>query len=711
MDTLSYFKVVIVAQLLTSALGYGYGDQWAPGSYFGPGSGVYIVGEHPQATHYSVKNTDIYGIIQPLLNELAVSDKHSTVVIAKGTYYLSSNIEIGSNCHLTGYGIDNSILKLVDFAAKFSHAGFIRSILTQNLTISNMTIDGNKHHQIIDDGDEDAVYANFQSYGRYGIFTEGSTNVTFDAVKVTNFQSYGFDPHGQKKTLTYGDGLVIKNCIASHNTRDGFTLDQSLKIHVFNCTSHDNGRHGFNVVTGSKYTIIENCTSNNDGYYFNESSSGCGITIQNNQNFGTHSAIFRNNTIVNPKKAGFCMNDVFNITVENNTVLSRTCMRVENTNSTSINNNTCINSSITRRVLVDASSYNVSVTNMKYITDNNVKFSGLAKAITVGYSDNATVRITGDNAYSVIQQSLDSLRYNGGGTLYIEEGVYLLESYVEVGGNTSVIGAGMNKTILRLVDNAAPWWIPNTGIKRSGFIRSTYVHNLRFVNFTIDGNRANQKQDKYSEYGRYGIYTEASNNVFIDGVAVKNFQGYGFDPHGVKATNTWSNVLTIVNSYSGFNGWDGYTIDQSRNVVLRNNIAEGNGRHGFNIVTGSVNITITNNSAIDNGFTYYLGTRGCGFMIQNNMNYGTKNVTATGNYVLNSSDAGFCATEVSNIVIRNNTINTTNVNTCIRIRNVTIGIVSENTCIEATRGVLSSLSSLVDVSNNIIVKKNRKLLM
>jgi parallel beta-helix repeat protein len=692
-------QVFYIWSLLGQVFVQGSSDPWSSG----PSTGLYIVGEHPQATHYSAKNTDIYNLLQPLFKQIATYENHSTIVIAKGTYYLSSNIEIGSNCHLTGYGIDNSILKLVDFATKFSKAGFIRSILTANVTISNITLDGNKHHQIIDEGDEDAVYANFESYGRYGIFTEGSTNVTFDAVKVTNFQYYGFDPHGQKKTLIYGNGLVIKNCIASHNTQDGYTLDQSLNILVTNCTSHDNGRHGFNVVTGSKYTVIENCTSINDGYYFSETSSGCGVAIQNNQNFGTHSAVFRNMIIIDPKKAGVCMNGVYNIIVENNTITSRTCMRVESTNNTLIRNNTCINSSVTRRILVDTLSNNVSVSNTTYLTNNNVQFSGIAQVIKVGYSTNATKVVTTENAYNIIQQALDTLRYNGGGILYIEEGIYNLDSYIEVGGNTSIIGAGMNKTILRLVDYASPWWIPGTGNKRSGFIRATYVHNLRFINFTIDGNRENQNNDTYSEYGRYGLYTEACNDVFVDGMAIKNFQGYGFDPHGVKATKTWSKNLTIINSYSGFNAWDGYTIDQSHNVILMNNTAESNGRHGFNIVTGSENVTMTNNYAIGNGFTYYMETRGCGFMIQNNLNYGTKNVNMTDNRIFNSSDAGVCATDVANIIISNNIINLTSVRSCIRVRNVNIGLITYNECLNASRGVLLTNSTVVNVFNNTIM--------
>lgn len=303
--------------------------------------------------------------------------------------------------------------------------------------------------------------------------------------------------------------------------------------------------------------------------------------------------------------------------------------------------------------------------------------------ITIGYSNKVTHTIQqGTDAYQKVQQSLNDLRTKGGGTLYFESGVYLLSSNIEVGNNTAIIGAGINNTILKLVDKAAPWWIPNIGLRKSGLIRSKGTVNLYFANFTIDGNKNNQNTDEYSAYGRFGLYTEATDNVVVDGMGVVNFQGYGFDPHGVKEPKKWSRGLIIVNSYSANNDWDGYTIDQSTDVFLQNNIAYNNGRHGFNFVTGTYNVIMYNNLALNNGFSFYLGNPGCGVAVQNNLDFGTRNISIFKNIFQDDYDAGICVRDVADITLKDNVVvnvNYTDTSThlCIEVFNTT-NVVSEN---------------------------------
>lgn len=303
--------------------------------------------------------------------------------------------------------------------------------------------------------------------------------------------------------------------------------------------------------------------------------------------------------------------------------------------------------------------------------------------IIIGYSDNATHKIQqGNDAYWQIQQALDEINQSGGGTLQIETGTYVLSSNIEIGSNTVMIGAGINETILKLVDRAKPWWIPETGYRKAGFINSEDTVNLYFANFTLDGNKANQNTDELSIYGRFGVYTETVNNVEIDGLGVINFQGYGFDPHGVKEPKQWSYGLKIVNSYAANNDWDGFTIDQTTNVLLQNNKAYNNGRHGFNIVTGTYNLILYNNIAYDNGFYYYMGNPGCGVAVQNNLNYNTRDISIIQNIFKNNYDAGICLRDVSQIIVKENTIVNNNYTKttkqlCINIDN-SIDVISEN---------------------------------
>jgi len=645
---------------------------------------TYLIGEHPAATHYMLDRSDIYNITQFLLNKLTKNRLGGRITIANGTYILSKNIEMANNTHLNGFGLHETVLQLEDFAPRFAKAGFVRTVRTQNIMISNLILDGNKHRQVIDGVDNDLPknisLSKSTRYGRNGVFIEGCVNVTFDSVRVMNFQGYGFDLQGQKKTGTYGDRLIIKNCLSTHNNWDGFTLDQSKNIYVFNSTARSNGRHGFNIGTGTHSVLIENSTSFVDGYYYH-TGSGCGVQVQNNEGYYTQSITIRNMLIVDPKKGGICIAGVSNISIANNKMYGKTCFRIDSTVNVTVNNNTCYNTNPTTRFVMNNKNTNLVISKTLILTDTVSTYSGQNLTIVVGYSEAATLKVRhGRDAYYIFQQAFDEIKANGRGRLYIEEGEYNLSSFLEVGDNVTVIGAGLNKTILKLKDFARPWWIPGTGTRRSGFLRSTSCNNLNFYNLTIDGNKNKQNTDKYSQYGRFGFFTEACDNVYVNGMGIINFQGYGFDPHGVKHTKTWSINLTIINSYAGCNDWDGYTIDQSANVLLRNNIAYNNGRHGFNIVTGTYNILIENNTAYGNGYYYYTGDEGCGIAVQNNMKYGTHNVTLKNNTFIHSKDAGICVNDVYNVVVANNTIVRNNTIVCVKSVRVVNGTFVNNQC-------------------------------
>jgi len=681
-------------------------------------SNAYIIGSHPSATHFVEDRTDIYHVTQTVLNALN-NQGGGKVTIANGTYILSKNLELYDNIHLSGMGMYETTLKLIDFAQKFDKAGFIRSVRTRNIIVSDITLDGNKHHQIIDgidnDISENASYADSTRYGRYGLFTEGCDNVIFDNVRVMSFQGYGFDPHGQKQTNTYGTSLTISNCLSTNNDWDGFTIDQSVNVLVNNCISQNNGRHGFNIVTGSYHVFIENSLSISDGFYYTNG-TGCGVSIQNNQGYPTNSVSVNNVTVVRAKKAGICVEGVRNITLTKNQITGRDCMRIDTSADMKVLDNTCVNSN--GNLVIDyATVTNLQLQNTQFIRSNTPmntqasRYIGRDITIVVGYSSEASVRVrVGTDAYPIIQEALDEIAANGVGKIIFEAGIYSLSSYIQVSSNTTIEGAGISDTVLRLQDFASPWWIPNTGNKRSGFLRATSnCDNLVFRGFTLDGNKANQNTDTWSKYGRYGLFTEACHNVLVDSVEIRDFQGYGFDPHGVKVPAQWSIGLTIVNSIASNNDWDGFTIDQSANVLLKNNTAYSNGRHGFNIVTGTYDILLENNTATDNGYYYYLAPKGCGIAVQNNLNFMTRNVLVTRNYAINNSDSGICVNDVQNITIKDNIVMRSNNITCIKLTQVT-GTTDNNMCVNATEPLppLPQLPDLPDlpVVNTSLPKSN-----
>lgn len=641
--------------------------------------GRFLIGDDVRATHYSQSRTDISIALQNALDTLSI-EGGGKIVIAPGTYYISQNIHIGSNTHIDGYGTKRTTLQLVDFAPVFKNSGMFRCIQSNNVVISNLTINGNKHHQNDDQGKylNDASKAD-EWYGRYGIYIEGSDNILLDSIYVSDFQLHGIVSDGNINTLS--SNINIKNSYAAYNDFEGIFIDQTVNVSIVNTTTKGNGRTGYNFISNARNILVDNSYSFKDGSTY-PNAPGCGIQLRSVKNTYQNITI-TNSLIVEPKDVAICLNKVSNVRIENNNMYAKLCVEFKDSSDVSVIRNQCINPRVIREIKADSQNENI------VIIENNLGVGFYSKQseefidITIGYSNKATRVIQqGMDAYQDVQQSLDEIRFNGGGVLRFEAGIYILSSYIELGSNTAIIGAGINDTVLQLMNWAKPWWIPNTGNRKSGFIRSVRTQNLYFANLTIDGNKKNQHTDKYSIYGRYGFFTEAVDNVTIDGMAVINFQGYGFDPHGVKETMSWSRGLTIRNSYSYNNGWDGYTIDQSADVVLENNVAYNNGRHGFNIVTGSYNVSMNNNIAYENGFYYYEGSPGCGVAVQNNLNFGTKNISVINNIFENNDDAGICIKDVADILIENNTIanvNYTNskVNLCIKIAN-SVNVISNN---------------------------------
>jgi Right handed beta helix region len=330
--------------------------------------------------------------------------------------------------------------------------------------------------------------------------------------------------------------------------------------------------------------------------------------------------------------------------------------------------------------------------------------------VTLGTSTNAKYIVNSTDASATIQQALNDIDRMGGGTLMIEPGMYMMGKSIVVGNNTAIIGAGMDKTILKLVDKAKPW--SDGKNMAAGFVRTILTHNFYMSDLTLDGNKKKQKTDELSLYGRYGIYTAGCVNATFDRVRVTNFQGYGFDPHG-QDKKIYGVTLTITNCLADNNDWDGYTLDQSYYLMIVNNTARNNGRHGFNIVTGTKFTHLQDNFAYDNGY-YYKGGRGCGIMIQNNMQFGTGNAVFNHNLLSNSSKAGICLNDVYNVTITNNAIEKTKVSFNVVsskdiIINDTLFVANNNTMVlEKNKNLSLSNNNLVSAIPDTWYKNNNE---
>lgn len=117
----------------------------------------------------------------------------------------------------------------------------------------------------------------------------------------------------------------------------------------------------------------------------------------------------------------------------------------------------------------------------------------------------------------------------------------------------------------------------------------------------------------------------------------------------------WAYYLLIENSRAENNGLDGFTLDQSVYVGLRNSVGVNNYRHGTNIVTGTRYCRLTNNIMRNNGFKS-AGSVGCNIMAQNNHLKDTMHLSFVGNLLANPSKSGFCFKEVHHIGVERNRI-------------------------------------------------------
>jgi parallel beta-helix repeat protein len=318
--------------------------------------------------------------------------------------------------------------------------------------------------------------------------------------------------------------------------------------------------------------------------------------------------------------------------------------------------------------------------------------------VIVGLTDCPTCinyyKVIHEDSQPVLQKAAKDVYSSGGGTITIQAGTYILYKQVEFFSNTKIIGSGIDKTIFKLIDHAAPWKVGSS--VKSGLFRTAYQTynsciNISFIGFTLDGNKANQNTDPDSEYGRYGMFNEACTNILMDSVHIQNFQGYGFDPHGWKSSNMYGKNLTIKNCVSNDNNWDGFTLDQTDTITFTNNVATNNGRHGVNVVTGSFNVLISGVKTNHNGYYDPHNGTGCGVMVQNNMLFGTNNAIVEKSTLINDKKGGICTDDVYNIKMNTNTI--TNPEKCIVLKDSRQITITNNYCTSTKKVFISNVNS------------------
>ncbi len=236
--------------------------------------------------------TDDTFAIQRAIDSLALQG--GIVVIPSGVYLVSAPILVRNNIGVMGSGIGNTVLKVPDYHNE-ELFGLLRTPFgesTINVYIANLTLDGNR--------------ANQQSGEHFGFYCgvepgnpESDFDIYVEHVEAHHFTGYGFDPH----ELT--TRLYLISCISHHNGLDGFTLDGVADSVISGCISYENDRHGFNIVTNTRFNLFQHCVvrgNNENGFTVQNGSENnqiCNNMAYRNHGDGIYMVGVADNTIVN----------------------------------------------------------------------------------------------------------------------------------------------------------------------------------------------------------------------------------------------------------------------------------------------------------------------------------------------------------------------------------------------------------------------------
>jgi parallel beta-helix repeat protein len=533
-------------------------------------------------------------------------NKSGTVRLVSPLYNINSNIKIYSNIIFEGMGMHLTSIRLQNNADPFykypNHpynkqgvSGIIRSVYQQNIIIRDITIDGNRYNQTHDSHGDDRY-----SYGKFGIYMEVVNDVIMTNIRIMNCQGYGFDPHGKGGTYLVSNRLKIINCVSENNGWDGITLDKLHDTLVSNNVVRNNGRHGINVVTGSRRLVITRNMVFNNGY--NYGNGGCGIIVQNNQNYTTRDITVSDNIIRQAGKEGICGKSVTHLIITGNNIYDTYgCMKFENnegfdygvSNSlitgnicnaphgiklkTNSNNNVVSYNQIqisdgynkygiddreyTKSESTNVYSNNIYTNslngNIRYLSNGN----DIRKLITVAPFNSiieADYYCDGINDHIQIQTAiceLKGLTLNNCGTKHsnppielkgvvrLLTGTFNINSNIHLYSNSILEGEGMNNTILKLQDDADsfiqyPWKEDDRG-RQSGLIRAKFQNNIEIRHLTLDGNKNGQIRNIpaiHNDTFNYGRF--GIYYEVVDNAIIDNIKVINFQGYGLDPHGT-----------------------------------------------------------------------------------------------------------------------------------------------------------------------------
>jgi parallel beta-helix repeat protein len=251
----------------------------------------------------------VHGRLNDLIARLSEAGG-GTIRLTPGIYPTRDSIILLDNIRLVGSGMAGefrSTIRLVDGAPPMGgNAGILRLKrdgvpldlrVVRNVAVEYLEVDGNRTRQRQDVEDAEK---------KYGLYAEVH-DCLLRRVTIRDCMGYGFDPHGTAD-LKPSKRILIEDCAAIGNMKDGFTLDQQEDMVMRHCLSQGNGRAGINIVTSTCSALVENNVVRENG--------GSGIFVQN----GSHTVHLHRNQVVDNAHNGIFLRDSQDMEVTDNYV-------------------------------------------------------------------------------------------------------------------------------------------------------------------------------------------------------------------------------------------------------------------------------------------------------------------------------------------------------------------------------------------------------
>lgn len=150
---------------------------------------------------------------------------------------------------------------------------------------------------------------------------------------------------------------------------------------------------------------------------------------------------------------------------------------------------------------------------------------------------NGNIDFRGLDSTDVILFAIEKTELNGGGSIFIKSGLYILTKSIHLGSNISLIGENIGSTVFKMSDFA------NTKMFDDVNIQS----NIEIKNITFDANGINQI-DGTSRNDLVPIYLKNKTNIIIENIMITN----GRTGAGLIFGNV--NNAKVINSYFINNG-------------------------------------------------------------------------------------------------------------------------------------------------------------